>query len=707
MTTARKNKNPARSTASSDKLPPLRPPAVPLVVHDPYFSVWSFSDELTAEWPRHWTGANQTAVGLIRVDGKTFRYLGGGPGEVPAARQIGLALVLPTRTVYSFEVGGVQLTLTFTTPALPDDLDLLSRPVTYLTWHIASADGQPHDVSVYLDVQADWCVDSPSQHVEWNRVRISGFDSVQRAGSAAQPVLGRAGDNLRIEWGQVYLAVPADQGGSTTDANGHAHAIRSSFASTGTLPVDDDLRQPRAVHDEWPVLAVALNLGKVAAGKPQSRVAMIAYDDVLAIEYLHRRLPAYWRRDGLPFATMLQLAASEYADLAARCAAFDDELMSDLRDAGGEKYARLCALAYRQALAAHKLVADVDGTPLFFSKENFSNGCIATVDVTYPSAPLFLIVQPELLRGMLTPIFEYARMRRWKFPFAPHDLGTYPLANGQVYGGGEKSERDQMPVEECGNMLILTAALAKVDGNADYARQYWPLVQQWARYLRDAGYDPANQLCTDDFAGHMAHNINLSIKAILGLASYAMLCDLTGDSAQADEYRQLAKSYAQRWTKDADDGDHFRLAFDKPGSWSQKYNLIWDRLLGLNVFPDSVAKKEVAYYRAKQNTPNGLPLDSRNTYTKLDWIIWSACLTGERDDFDALANPAYDWAHTTPSRVPLTDWYETPDGRIVGFQARSVVGGLFIKLLQDEGVCGKWGARADRRCRQKPLGHLA
>jgi hypothetical protein len=329
------------------------------------------------------------------------------------------------------------------------------------------------------------------------------------------------------------------------------------------------------------------------------------------------------------------------------------------------------------------------------------------VDVTYPSAPLFLIVQPELLRGMLTPIFEYARMRRWKFPFAPHDLGTYPLANGQVYGGGEKSERDQMPVEECGNMLILTAALAKVDGNADYARQYWPLVQQWARYLRDAGYDPANQLCTDDFAGHMAHNINLSIKAILGLASYAMLCDLTGDSAQADEYRQLAKSYAQRWTKDADDGDHFRLAFDKPGSWSQKYNLIWDRLLGLNVFPDSVAKKEVAYYRAKQNTPNGLPLDSRNTYTKLDWIIWSACLTGERDDFDALANPAYDWAHTTPSRVPLTDWYETPDGRIVGFQARSVVGGLFIKLLQDEGVCGKWGARADRRCRQKPLGHLA
>ncbi len=370
---------------------------------------------------------------------------------------------------------------------------------------------------------------------------------------------------------------------------------------------------------------------------------------------------------------------------------FDDQLMSDLRRAGGEKYARLAALAYRQTLAAHKLVADADGTALFFPKENFSNGCIATVDVIYPSAPFTLLFNPRLLRAQLQPVLDYARMSRWRFPFAPHDLGTYPQANGQVYGGGERTEENQMPVEESGNMLILMAALARIEGNASFSQVYWPQLTRWAEYLKEKGLDPENQLSTDDFAGHLAHNANLSIKAILALGSYGRLADMLGHKDVAAEYRRTAQDFVKKWLPMAADGDHYKLAFDKPGTWSQKYNLVWDRLLGLDLFPPEVARTEVAFYLKHQNQ-YGLPLDNRRTYTKLDWILWTATLAENESDFEKIVAPAYQFANDSESRVPLTDWYDTLDAKQEAFQARSVVGGLFIKMLADRELWKKYAA---------------
>jgi hypothetical protein len=672
----------AASKRSTPARLPLRPPAVPLVTHDPFFSVWSFADRLTDGWTRHWTGHGQSMCGLARIDRKTYRFAGA-PDGVEAMEQTSL-VVWPTRTIYTFTGGGVELTLTFLTPALLDDLDLLSRPVTYVTFDVRSIDGKRHDVTLYFDIGAEWSVNSAGDKVTWSRYRAGGL-CLLRAAAAEQKMLDRSGDDHRIEWGSLYLAVPSHQ--PHIDAMGTALDVRGSFIASGKLPAEDDLNMPRQCTSAWPVLAASFDLGKVDA-RGTARWLMLAYDDQFSIEFLHRRLRPYWARAGAGIADILKRARDEYDDLRPRCEAFDVKLVRDLRAAGGAMYAEICILAYRQSLAAHKLVADLDGRPLYFSKENFSNGCIATVDVTYPSAPLYLLLNPTLLEGMLTPVLEYALTPRWRFEFAPHDLGQYPLANGQVYGGGETSEKDQMPVEECGNMLILVAALVKFGGDIGYARRYWPLLRKWAVYLSKKGMDPENQLCTDDFAGHLAHNCNLSIKAIVGLAAFAQLARAAGEPADARRFMAEAKRYAAKWKKLAADDGHTRLAFDRPGTWSQKYNLVWDRLLGLNLFDPSIARREIRFYLTKQ-LRYGLPLDSRKTYTKIDWTIWTATLAESREDFDALIEPLYRWLNETPSRVPLCDWHETTDGKQVGFQARSVVGGLFIKLLAEKPPRGR------------------
>ena len=425
---------------------------------------------------------------------------------------------------------------------------------------------------------------------------------------------------------------------------------------------------------EMPAMAFVDNLGTVSSDEASGYV-MLAYDDLESIQYFGDNLKGWWTKEGtVTINDALQAASAEYSQVMNRSTEFDNQLWDETVKAGGKNYADLCVLAFRQSIAAHKLVKDTQGNILFLSKENFSNGSIGTVDVTYPSAPLYLKYNPDLLKGMLNPIFYYTESGKWTKPFAAHDVGTYPLANGQTYGG-------DMPVEESGNMVILTAAIAEMEGNADYAAEHWDALTTWANYLLENGLDPDNQLCTDDFAGHFAHNVNLSVKAIMGIASYGRLAKMLGKDEVAEKYTSEAKRMAQEWMKMADDGDHYRLTFDKPGTWSQKYNLVWDKLMKLDIFPAEVAQTEIAYYLTKQNK-YGLPLDNRRTYTKSDWIVWTATLADDKETFQKFIDPLHAYVTETPDRVPMSDWYETPSAEQVGFQARSVVGGYFIKLLE-------------------------
>ena len=658
-----------------------RAPATPLITHDPYFSVWSNTDNLADSDTMHWTGSPQPMQGIVRIDKKPYRFMGRHPENIPAMLQTARSIT-PTHTVYEFRQDGITLQLVFFTPAILSDLDLLSRPVTYLTWSAMSTDGSNHNVSVLMDVDPVIAVNDSSEIVTTSRNQTASLN-VLSIGSRDQNLLNRSGDNLRIDWGYFHLAVPKDEA-YTTYLTPHP---AETFAELGRLPADDSMGMPEAANQS-PHLAAVLDFGSVGSQRV-TRHLLVSYTESYAIQYLERNLRPYWQRNNIQVEEMLDTAEAQYPALETRGSEFDKELTADLTKTGGGHYAAIAILAYRQAIAAHKLVADANGDPMLFAKENFSNGCIATVDVLYPSAPLFLFFEPKLLEAQLLPVLEYSALARWKFPFSPHDLGQYPLANGQVYGGGEKTEEDQMPVEESGNMLILVDAVERAEGNTQLAQRFWPQLTKWAQYLKEKGLDPENQLTTDDFAGHVAHNANLSIKAIDAIAAYADLAHLLKQGDVASEYKASAKKMAEKWMVMAQEGDHYKLAFTSPDTWSQKYNLVWDDLLGYDLFPKRVRETEMKFYMKKLNR-YGLPLDSRADYTKLDWSVWTATLTTDPEQFNAIIDPIYRWTNEGPSRVPLTDWYDTKTGKQIGFQARSVVGGVFIKALADKKLAAKW-----------------
>ena len=661
----------------------FRPPAVPLVVNDPYLSIWSEADHLNDAATRHWTRRPMPLVSLIRIDGKAYRLMGDDPASVPAFPQTSVK-VTPTRSIYQFENPSVHVTLTFMTAALPGDLDALTRPVSYLTWRLRSADGAKHTVSIYDSVGSEIAVNTPDQAVTWQRETPGPLTALQ-VGAAVQNTFAPKGDDVRIDWGYGYLVAPAKQSASAIGGNSE---MLESFVSSGTLPAQDDTRMPRAVSDDEPVLAVTLPFGAVGAS-PVERHVLVAYNESYNIELRGHALRPYWRRGGITPAQMLEAAERDYPSLVTRCSAFDQAFTADLTKAGGAKYAQICALAYRQCLAGTGISVDAHGQPLMFPKENSSNGDIATVDIDFPMDPLWILVSPALAKASLVPDLDYGSDPRWKFPNAPHDLGVYPQASATFEAG------EAMPVEECADLLILCDAVSQDDGSAKFVAPWWPALTRWAEYLKENGPDPDNQLFTNDFMGPFPHNANLAAKAIVGLAAYADLCRLRGERANAAQYKAFAKADARQWAVRADNGSGGTLlAFDQPGTWSQKYNLVWDHLLGLDVFPPSVRQKEVAYYLSKRET-YGVPLFyapprfPRTHVISSIWTTMSATMANNNADFEAIFDPMYDYYNATTVRDPLTEPY---DGTLSssGNHARPAIGDLFIRMLSSRAIWKKW-----------------
>ena len=655
-------------------------PAYPLITHNPYFSIWSFTDKLNESTTKHWTGSNQSIIGLIKVDNQVYKFLGKDASasendKMMQAKQLSVNMSA-TQTTYQFDCGAVSLNVAFTSPLIITDINILSRPVSYISMKTKSKDGKKHLVQIYVGASSAIASNKGSEEMVATGYTTPNLN-VLKIGTIEQPILQKSGDDLRIDWGYAYIA--ANKYHSKQSVQSINDASQDFISNKSGMNESRVITSKSSTTQGSNLTINTIFNPDTARDTETDHVLLVAYDEIKAIQYFKESLDPWWKLDpAMNMDKMLQLANTQYTNVIVKCNRFNKQIYNDALAAGGDNYAKLCITAYRQAVAAHNLVkSKQNGELLFLSKENFSNGSINTVDVTYPSAPLFLNYNPSLMKGMLNGIFYFSeKSGLYKQPYAAHDLGTYPLANGQTYPEG-------MPVEESGNMIILAGAIVKSEGNASYAAAHWATLTQWVQFLEKEGLDPVNQLCTDDFAGHLARNANLAIKAIVGIRSYAMMAEMLGKKEIANKYTQIATEMAAKWQDLANAGDHYALTYNDKNTWSQKYNMVWDKLFGFHLFPQKVYDAEVAYYLTKQNE-FGLPLDSRKTYTKSDWITWTATLSSNQADFDKLINPVYKFATNTPTKVPLSDWHETLNGKQIGFQARSVVGGYFIKVLHDK-----------------------
>lgn len=658
-------------------------PAYPIWLIDPNFSVWSRRERVNETVPTFWTGLERPAYGFVRYNGVTYSFLGDSDDAVALCQDSISVSAFSTDCTFSSDE--FTLKVRFISPLVPSNLDMLSCPVCYTDYELTPKGELPSDFSISLSLEENFAYNSERAAVTGAVLPYGKFEAAYLT-RVRNLYLSNTDDLAAPDYGDVFV--------TGEEAFYVGESQMKDFLASGKM------QYGIYAHER----SFIIGINRTVKGS-----FMVAYDDKVSIFYFGEWLRCYYFKDGKTISDALMWSYDSHDEIVAECDAFDKKLRSDC-ECVGKDYYKLAVAALRQSIAAHKLVMDSKGELLFLSKENNSCGCIGTADVSYPSMPLFLLYNPELVSGMAKGIFDFARFPVWTYDFAPHDIGVYPYCGGQCYSlntvedkyvcqirefsgtrtlqnyysrpaaSNTYSIKRQMPVEECGNMLIMTAAAITAGANISIAKRNFDLLSMWVKYLEKYGLKPENQLCTDDFAGHLANNINLAIKALVGIESYSVIAKRLGKNRLSEKYEEKARVFAEKLKSMVGDGV-IPLAYGNEGSFSLKYNILFDKLFGFDLVGSEICERECSYYIEKRNK-FGTPLDTRESYTKSDWILWCAALTDKPEKTEAIYEPVIRFLEESPSRIPFGDWYYTDNGNFRYFINRSVQGGIFAPLLK-------------------------
>ncbi|OAV97021.1 hypothetical protein PTTG_00108 [Puccinia triticina 1-1 BBBD Race 1] len=704
---------------NSSSFYPLLPPAIPLAVKSPYLSAWLATGQeggnggyLAGRWAQLWPiqfPQNPFAyrlgwAGLIQVNGETYEFMGR-PNEDFIGNRHRRAVqrgfrYTSSRSIFEFDAGGLRFLVTFLSPIGPEgDLVRQSLPFSYLTIELIEETLRDTDqVSVYTDIQADWASGDHNVNATWS---IDHFDQSVTYKLGRQEQLTFAEQFEYAEWGQVIYATEKVPG--LTTASGVASQLRSHFVSHGKLNGDQD-EDYRKISDQTAGLAYSVPLSRHS----KSAVFVIGHirdPYVQSIENhkgRHREGKlsekwGYWRSVFNLTDEAIKFSLKDYPTAVQTADFIDKKIEDDARRVGGEDYVAIASLSARQALGGIEITigkdehGNYDPTDVAaFLKEISSNGDMSTVDVIFPQFPVLAYLDPQLLKLLLEPIFKYSTSGLYPNRWTVHDLGRYPNATGHNDGKDEP-----MPVEEAGNILIMSLAYHQLAKDDEWLAKHYVILKQWAGFLVDDGLIPAKQLSTDDFAGTLANQTNLALKAIVGIGAMAQIACTSGYKEEGSSFRTIAEKFVDQWIGFSlnESGNHTKLAYQLKDSWGTLYNLFGDRLLNLKLVPERIYRIQDDYYPHVANQ-FGVPLDSRHTWAKTDWQMFAAGAAITIQTRDLFLNKLVTYLKANKVNAGFPDLYETETAEFPGrsktstwrieFINRPVSGGHFSILALDK-----------------------
>ena len=454
--------------------------------------------------------------------------------------------------------------------------------------------------------------------------------------------------------------------------SGTSGLLRPRFARTGTLQntVDDDFR---GIMQEEPVFAFSKTFHlSNSSSSSDSVMFTIAHIQDPVVQFaaargltLMRPLWASW------FPSVEKLLSFHYMDFRnafTLASNYSTQLAADAFRSGAEDFVDIVGLTARQVMGATSFSGTPEN-PILFIKEISSNGNFQTIDVIFPSFPFFLYTNPRWLAYMLEPLIEHMLSGQYPNTYAMHDLGAhFPNATGHPDGNDE-----YMPVEECGNILIMGLAIVnslKYDDNGTagslwsslgsdsfdpdpkssafslknleqrdgivglddswggstkglkqaqkWVKRSYKLWRQWTGYLVEFSLEPEHQLSTDDFAGPLQLQTNLALKGIIGIKAMSGISAVVNNVADIKYFKNTAETYMDKWVDFglSRDGTHAKLSYDWYGSWTTLYNLYADALLCFHLEGTSFSDNLSPTYdlqTAEQKPLEPLPSKSNRT----------------------------------------------------------------------------------------------